>query len=53
MSNKEREWFPDTSYHITIRGNRIATKTFHSVPDFGRTLEQGDDWKNKWGNILN
>lgn len=38
MSNKERQWFPDTSYHITIRGNRRGD-IFKDEEDFQVYLE--------------
>ncbi|MFA6941083.1 MAG: transposase [Clostridiaceae bacterium] len=38
MSNKEREWFPDTSYHITIRGNR-RSDIFKDDEDFQMYLD--------------
>lgn len=38
MSNKERQWFPNTSYHITIRGNR-RSDIFKGGEDFQVYLE--------------
>ena len=33
MSNKERVWYPNTTHHITIRGNR-RNAIFRDEEDF-------------------